>query len=56
MNQDTSWLKERGPGGYALVGDPNQYLRHGFSNIPSLVHEGVLAEVFLFLSFNNEIP
>lgn len=49
-------LRRLGGKGCVLVGDPNYYLRFGFSNIPDLIYEGVPPEVFLALSFCGTFP
>ena len=51
-----SRLRARGGKGCALVGAPGYYRRFGFRNIPTLIHAGVPAEVFLALPFEAEIP
>ncbi len=56
INKGLSMLKELDGNGCALVGDPNYYKRLGFRNIPDLVHEGIPQEVFLALSFTENIP
>jgi putative acetyltransferase len=56
INKGFSMLKELGGEGCTLVGDPNDYKRFGFRNIPDLVHEGIPQEVFLVLPFTENVP
>ena len=49
-------LEKMGGKGCVLVGDPNYYQRFGFKNVKQLKFEGVPEEVFMSLSFTEEIP
>ena len=42
--------------GCCLVGHPDYYRKFGFKNVPGLVLEGVPAEVFFALSFDERAP
>lgn len=56
INEGLEQLRKIGAKGCALVGDPNYYVRFGFKNNPSLIHEGIPQEVFLVLPFDKETP
>jgi len=49
-------LRARQARGCCLVGYPDYYRRFGFSSIPGLVYEGVPAEVFVALAFDDHAP
>ncbi len=49
-------LKKIGAKGVVLLGEPDFYNRFGFKQRKELVLEGVPAEYFLALSFNDEYP
>ena len=54
VNEGLGLLKESGAKGCMLVGDPNYYKWFGFRNIPELILEGVPAENFLALPFDQD--
>ncbi len=56
MREGLSLLKSMGAKGCMLVGDPGYYERFGFRSIPGLVVEGVPAQYFLVLPFEDKIP
>jgi len=56
IQEGLSRLKDMNAQGCCLVGHPDYYRKFGFKNMPGLVHEGVLQEVFLALSFNEYTP
>ncbi len=49
-------LKADGAKGCLLVGDPAYYTRFGFRNLPELILEGVPAENFMALPFDQDVP
>lgn len=49
-------LKNLGATGCVLLGDPEYYVRFGFKPDPRLILEGVPAEYFQILSFNEDVP
>jgi len=56
IQEGLSRLRELKAQGCCLVGHPEYYKQFGFKNIPGLVHEGVPQEVFLALSFTDNVP
>jgi putative acetyltransferase len=56
INEGLAQLKDMGAQGCALVGDPKYYQRFGFRNDPELVYEGIPAEFFMVLPFNDKVP
>lgn len=56
IREGLSQLKQMGKMGCALVGDPGYYKRHGFGNIPELIHDGVPPEVFMALPLGGAVP
>ena len=56
IDEGLSRLRDLNAQGCCLVGHPEYYKRHGFSNVPGLVHEGVPPEVFLVLSLSGHTP
>jgi len=56
IQEGLSRLKNLNAQGCCLVGHPDYYRKFGFKNISGFVHEGVLEEVFLSLSFDEHIP
>lgn len=56
MDEGLSRLMRLKTKGCCLVGPTGYYRRFGFRNYPGLIHEEVPQEVFLSLSFTNEIP
>jgi len=56
IRQGLSRLNDLGARGCCLVGHPGYYERFGFRNVQGLVHEGVPADVFFALSFDDRIP
>ena len=51
-----SRLKDINAKGCCLVGHPEYYKKFGFKNTSDLVYKGVPQEVFLMLSFDENIP
>lgn len=51
-----SQLKKQQAKGCVVLGEPDYYARFGFLPLSSLVLEGVPAEYFQALTFENEIP
>ena len=51
-----SRLKDINAKGCCLVGHPEYYKKFGFKNTSDLVYKGVPQEVFLVLSFDENIP
>ncbi|PWB13129.1 GNAT family N-acetyltransferase [Acinetobacter sp. AM] len=49
-------LKKRQAKGCVVLGEPDYYARFGFRPLSQLVLEGVPAEYFQVLAFENEIP
>ena len=49
-------LQKLNAGGCVLLGDPNYYERFGFQPHPNIVLEGVPAQYFQAISFNNTFP
>jgi putative acetyltransferase len=56
IQEGLSRLKDLGAAGCCVVGHPDYYRKFGFENPPRLVLEGVPAEVFLALSFDDSDP
>lgn len=56
VNEGLSILKRMGAKGCALVSPLDYYVRFGFNNIPTLIHEGIPQEVFPVLPFTEEVP
>jgi len=56
MRQGIAELRERGARGFALVGDPDYYVRFGFKADPDLVLEGIPPEYFVVLPTDTEKP
>jgi putative acetyltransferase len=53
MQRGLAQLQSRGAKGCLLVGDPQYYVRFGFSNLPQLTLGGVPPENFLGLAFGE---
>jgi len=56
IREGLSLLKARAGQGCVLVGPPAYYQRFGFRNLPALTLEGVPAEYFLALPFEDQTP
>jgi putative acetyltransferase len=56
INHGLARLKASGAAGCCLVGHPQYYPRFGFKNIAGLGLEGVPAEVFFALAFDEHYP
>ena len=56
IQEGLSRLKDLGAAGCCVVGHPDYYRKFGFENPPTLVLEGVPAEVFFALSFDDSNP
>jgi putative acetyltransferase len=56
IQEGLSRLHELDAKGCCLVGHPDYYRQFGFRNMPELVLEGVLHEVFFALSFDGNTP
>lgn len=56
IREGLSRLRQAGANGCVLVGDPAYYRRFGFENDPALRYEGLPAEYFMRLAFNDPAP
>ena len=56
VREGLSRLRAMNARGCCLVGHPDYYKKFGFKNVSGLVVEGVPAEFFFALSFNNGYP
>jgi putative acetyltransferase len=56
IREGLSRLRGLYAGGCCLVGHPEYYKKFKFDSVPGLVHEGVLPEFFLALSFDGHTP